>query len=63
MTTLTMTLHDQKEQLRRVATDLGVSIEDVVERSIDEYLRRKSVEKAGDYVLHKNAELYRRVAH
>ena len=63
MTTLMMKLNDEREQqLQRLAAALGVSLETVVERSIDEYVRRQSVEKAADYVLQKNAELYRRLA-
>ena len=63
MKTLTLTLDDQREQqLRKLAAARGVSLEDVVGQSIDEYLRRQSVEKAADYVRQKNAELYRRLA-
>ena len=63
MTTLTLNLNEEREQqLRRLAAAMGVSLEAVVERSIDDYVRRQTVEKAADYVLQKNAELYRRLA-
>jgi predicted transcriptional regulator len=58
-----MDLDDEREQqLRRLAAAMGVSLEAVVEKSIDDYVRRQSVEKAADYVLQKNAELYRLLA-
>ncbi|MBL8796438.1 MAG: DNA-binding protein [Planctomycetia bacterium] len=64
MATLTITLkEDQLDRLQKVAAELGVSPEAVVQNTLDEYLtRRARFQQAADYVLEKNAELYRRLA-
>lgn len=64
MASLTITLkEDQLGRLRKIADELGVSMEDVVQSTLDEYLtRRERFHQAADYVLDKNAELYRRLA-
>jgi antitoxin FitA len=61
---LTINLDDaQLHRLQQTAQQLGVAVEEVVNRSIEEYLaRRKRFQEASDYVLQKNAELYRRLA-
>jgi hypothetical protein len=64
VSTLTITLDDDKlRSLQEAADRLGLPVEDVVRTSIDNYLaRQQSVREAMEYVLHKNAELYRRLA-
>ncbi len=64
MSTLTIAVDDAKlQQLQETAQRLGVPVEDLVAQSIDEYLtRRQRFEEAADYLLKKNAELYRRLA-
>jgi hypothetical protein len=64
VSTLTITLDDDKlRSLQEAADRLGLPVEDVVRASIDNYLaRQQSVREAMEYVLHKNAELYRRLA-
>lgn len=64
MASLTITLkEDQLDRLRKIADELGVSMEDMVQTTIDELLtRRERFQQAADYVLDKNAELYRRLA-
>lgn len=64
MSTLTVSIPtEQAEQLGREADRLGVSVEELLRRIANDYLARKdSFEAAAQYVLHKNAELYRRLA-
>ncbi len=64
MIRLTVTLAEEKlEQLRQTAGQLGLEVDELVRRSIDEALaRHQRVQAASDYVLQKNAELYRRLA-
>ncbi len=52
------------EKLRDAARRLGVSVEEFLRTSIEEKLARIDVDfkTAADYVLEKNAELYRRLA-
>lgn len=51
------------QYLQQTAKKLGVAVEDLVRLGIDEYVARHQLfEKAADYVLRKNAELYRRLA-
>jgi predicted transcriptional regulator len=61
-----LTIELSEEQMRRLnetATGTGVGVEELVRRSVDEYLERRRVfREAADYVLNKNAELYRRLA-
>jgi hypothetical protein len=64
MTPITIEINDEQlDNLRRWAGDLGVSIEEVIHKSIDSSLEhRKKFQEASNYVLSKNAELYRRLA-
>lgn len=51
------------DAMRQQAQSSGIDVEELIRRSVDEYLqRRKKVDAAMDYLLHKNAELYRRLA-
>jgi predicted transcriptional regulator len=64
MTTLTITISDSvKERLDEKAAELGQSIDQIVENSIEAFLgRNQRIKDATDYVLKKNEELYRRLA-
>ncbi|MCB9077879.1 MAG: DNA-binding protein [Anaerolineaceae bacterium] len=65
MSDLTVTVPDtQLTQLKEKASRLGITLTDLVLLSIEEILARpdEDFRKAADYVLHKNAELYRRLA-
>jgi predicted transcriptional regulator len=65
MTTITITLPDEHlRELKDIATRLKVAPEDLVRISIEELLTRptEAFQQAADYVLQKNAELYKRLA-
>ena len=65
MTTITITLPDDRLlKLKEAAARLGVAPEELVRVSIEELLTRPegAFRRAVDYVLKKNAELYRRLA-
>jgi hypothetical protein len=65
MNTITITLPDDRLlKLRETATHLNVSPEELVRVSIEELLTRpeEAFQRAVDYVLKKNAELYWRLA-
>ena len=65
MTTITIDLTDDRLlKLREIANRFGIAPEDLVRVSIEELLSRpdEAFEQAADYVLKKNAELYRRLA-
>jgi hypothetical protein len=65
MTTITIALPDDRLlKLKEMATRFGVAPEELVRVSIEELLTRpeEALERAIDYVLNKNAELYRRLA-
>jgi hypothetical protein len=65
MTTITITLPDDRLlKLKERATRLSVSPEELVRVSIEELLSRpdEAFQRAVNYVLEKNAELYRRLA-
>jgi len=65
MTTLVITLSDDRlSKLKEIATYLGVSPEDLVRASVEELVTRPedAFERVVEYVLDKNAELYRRLA-
>ena len=65
MTTLTVALADERvSRLEQLATSLGVSSDELVRVCIEELLTRPedAFRQAADYVLKKNAELYRRLA-
>jgi antitoxin FitA len=65
MTTITITLPDERaRQLKETATQLNVSPEELVRLSIEDLLTRpgEAYDRAAEYVLKKNAELYKRLA-
>ncbi|MGE5306728.1 MAG: DNA-binding protein [Alphaproteobacteria bacterium] len=65
MSTLTITLSDDRfAKLREIAERFSIKPEDLARVSIEELLTRpeEAFQKAADYILHKNAELYRRLA-
>jgi hypothetical protein len=65
MDTITVALPDDcLMQLKERATQFSVSPEELVRVSIEELLSRpdEALKDAVDYVLNKNAELYRRLA-
>ena len=65
MSTLTITLSDERlAKLREIAARFSVTPEDLARVSIEELLARpeEAFQEAADYVLKKNAELYRRLA-
>lgn len=65
MTTITITLPDDRLlKLKERATRFSVSPEELVRVSIEELLSRpdEAFQSAVNYVLKKNAELYRRLA-
>lgn len=65
MTTLTISLPDDRlQKLKEIAMRLNIAPEELVRISIEELLTRPEEEfqRVLDYVLNKNAELYRRLA-
>ena len=64
MTTILIELPDEKATRVQAAADqLGLRLDEFVERTLDVALSRKeTITVAFDYVLKKNAELYRRLA-
>jgi predicted transcriptional regulator len=65
MTKITINLpDDQLQQLKEIATRFRVAPEELVRASVEDMLTRPEEEfrRALDYVLHKNAELYQRLA-
>jgi predicted transcriptional regulator len=65
MSTLTITLSDDRlAKLREIAERFSVKPEDLARVSIEELLTRpeEAFQQAADYILHKNAELYRCLA-
>ena len=65
MNTVTLTLPDDRLlKLQEMAERLGVTPEDLVRISVEELLNRpeEAFRSAADYVLRKNADLYRRLA-
>ncbi len=65
MDTITVALPDDRLiKLKETASRFGISPEDLVRVSIEELLARpdEAFQKAAEYVLHENAELYRRLA-
>lgn len=65
MAAISVTLSDeQMRKLEQTAQRLCVSVEDLVLFSIDDLLSRpdEAFSRAVESVLHKNAELYRRLA-
>lgn len=64
MTQITIALDEEKvRELATNAEKLGVSVEDVARRGVEEYLARKrAIRESAARVLRENAELYRRLA-
>lgn len=65
MNTITLALpEDRLLKLKEMAGRLGITPEDLVRVSVEELLGRpeEDFRKATDYVLKKNADLYRRLA-
>jgi hypothetical protein len=65
MSTLTITLSDDRfAKLREIADRFNIRAEDLARVSIEELLTRpeESFQQAADYILNKNAELYRRLS-
>jgi len=65
MSTISITLSEEHlAKLREIATRYNVKLEDLARVSIEELLTRpdESFQQAADYILQKNAELYRRLA-
>ena len=65
MTTITIPLTDDRlQRLRSLAEQLGISPEELARAVLEDWFARPSADfqKAADYVLRKNAELYRRLA-
>jgi antitoxin FitA len=65
MSSITINLPDEHLlRLREIADRLRVSPEDLARMSIEELIAQpeESFERAADYVLKKNTELYRRLA-
>ena len=65
MATLTITLSaDRCEQLQAVAARYDITAEELARVAVEELLARPddAVQRVADYVLQKNAELYRRLA-
>jgi predicted transcriptional regulator len=65
MSSITINLPDEHLlKLREIADRLRVSPEELARMSIEELIAQpeESFERAADYVLKKNAELYRRLA-
>ena len=65
MTMISIQLSDERlAQLRTWAEQAGLTPEEFLRRHVDQLLERndKSFREAAEYVLHKNAELYQRLA-
>jgi antitoxin FitA len=65
MASITIDIPDEQlQKLQQLARDTQVSPEDLLRVNIEDWLARPQDEftKAADYVLKKNAELYRRLA-
>ncbi len=65
MTTITISLPDDRlSKLKQRAEQAGVAPEELLRAGVEEWLSRSepNFSEAADYVLTKNAELYRRLA-
>lgn len=64
MTTISIPLSEERlDQLRKWAEQSGLSPEDFLRRRVEQLLEpNEQFREATDYVLQKNAELYRRLA-
>lgn len=65
MTCVTINIPDEQlEKLQQLAQNSGISLEDLLRVSLEEWLNHRHNEftQAASYVLKKNAELYKRLA-
>lgn len=65
MTTITIELPNERiKKLQELALNLGVTMEELVRASVEDMLAQpeEQFRKAAEYVLKKNAELYKRLA-
>ena len=65
MTTITIELPSERlQKLQEMASKFGVSMEELVRVSVEDMLTQpeEQFRKAAQYVLKKNAELYKRLA-
>jgi len=65
MSTITIPLSDERfERLKALARQVGVPPEELARAGLEDWLSgpREDSVRAAEYVLHKNAELYRRLA-
>lgn len=65
MTSITLNISDEQLlELQRMAEENKISLEELLERNIENWSNasREELKKATNYVLEKNAELYRRLA-
>jgi hypothetical protein len=63
--TITITVGDERlSRLKEIASDYKVTVEELVRLSIDNLLLQPEpvLERAMEYILEKNRELYRRLA-
>jgi hypothetical protein len=65
MNTITINLSDEEwSKLAEKAARVGISVEELVRTSVEELITRPNAafERAADYVLKKDAELYERLS-
>jgi antitoxin FitA len=65
MASITVNISDEQlRQLKQLAQESNISAEDLLRASIEDWLTcpKDEFTEAADYVLKKNAELYRRLA-
>ncbi len=65
MNTLTINISDEKlNQLKQIAQKKGITTEELLQSKINEWLTENpdNFDQIADYVLKKNAELYKRLA-
>ena len=65
MTSITVEIPDEQlQKLQQLAQESGISLEDLLRASIEDWLNYPKSEfvQASSYVLKKNAQLYRRLA-
>jgi antitoxin FitA len=65
MSTFSITLEqDQATKLEKIAKSLGITVEDIIQLSIEDLISQSdhSFADAMNYILEKNKELYKRLA-